>query len=150
MNTNNGLIIVTIVSIIIGVDTRIDVAAVVCGYIKAGMAVRFLLLFYSLLRVTEQREQVLHCDNLHSLGDRSALLVLPERDLDGHGVGKMWDKLRWDWLECVAENWEGYWSWGDGGSRRELNDFREVQATKLYSTKAYSHPIVYVYSKRLA
>ena len=53
-------------------------------------------------------------------------------------------------MEGVGENWKGYWSWGDGGSRRELNDFREVQAMKLYNTKAYSHPIVYVYSKRLA
>ena len=95
MNTDLGLIIITTISVIIRIDTRIDVVAVMCGYIKVGMIVRFLLLFYSLLRVTEEREQVLHCDNLHSLGGRSALLVLPERDLDGHGVGKMWDRIRW-------------------------------------------------------
>ena len=95
MNTNLGLIIITTISVIIRIDTRIDFVAVMCGYIKAGMAVRFLLLFYSLLRITEDREQVLHCDNLHSLGGRSALLVLQERDLDGHGVGKMWDEVRW-------------------------------------------------------
>ena len=32
----------------------------------------------------------------------------------------------------------------------ELRSFRGVQAMKLYSTKMYSHPTVYVYSKRLA
>ena len=53
------------------------------------------------------------------------------------------------WLEGVGEGWEKYWGWGDGGSRRELNNFRGVQAMKLYSTKMYSHPTVYVYSKRL-
>ena len=95
MNTNNGLIFVTIVSIIIGIDTRIDVVAVICGYIKAGMTVRFPLFLYISLRVGNECEQVLHCDNLHSLGGRSALLVLPEGDLDGHGVGKMWDRIRW-------------------------------------------------------
>ena len=95
MNTNLGLIIVTTISVIIGVDTRINVVAVMCRDIKAGMTIRFLLLFYLLLRITEEREQVLHCDNLHSLGGRSALLVLPERDLNGHGVGKMWDEVRW-------------------------------------------------------
>ena len=89
MNTNHVLIIVTIVSIIIRIDTRVDVVAVMCRDIKAIMTISFLLLFYSLLRITEECEQVLHCDNLHSLGGRSALLVLPERDLDGHGVGKM-------------------------------------------------------------
>ena len=95
MNTDLELIIITTISVIIGIDTRIDVVAVMCRYIKVGMTIRFLLLFYSLLRITEEREQVLHCDNLHSLGGRSALLVLPEGDLDGHGVGKMWDKVRW-------------------------------------------------------
>ena len=118
MNTDLGLIIITIVSIIIGIDTRIDVVAVMCRYIKVGMTIRFLLLFYSLLRITEEREQVLHCDNLHSLGGRSALLVLQERDLDGHGVGKMWDRIRMGWLEGVGEGWERYWGWGDGGSIR--------------------------------
>ena len=88
MNTDLGLIIITTISVIIHIDTRIDVVAVMCVNIKVGMIVRFLLLFYSLLRVTEEREQVLHCDNLQSLGGRSVLLVLPERDLDGHGVGE--------------------------------------------------------------
>ena len=95
MNTDHGLIIITTISVIIRIDTRIDVVAVMCRDIKVGMFVRFLLLFYSLLRITEECEQVLHCDNLHCLGGRSALLVLPERDLDGHGVGKMWDEVRW-------------------------------------------------------
>ena len=53
-------------------------------------------------------------------------------------------------MEGDGEGWKGYWSWGDGGSRRELNNFRGVQAMKLYSTKAHSHPTVYVYSKILA
>ena len=95
MNTNHGLIFVTIVSIIIGIDTRIDVVVVMCRDIKAGMTVRFPLFLYISLRVGNECEQVLYRDNVHSLGDRSALLVLPERDLDGHGVGKMWDKVRW-------------------------------------------------------
>ena len=95
MNTNHGLIIVTIASIIIRIDTRVDVVAVMCRDVKAGTNVRFPLFLYISLRVANEYEQVLHCDNLHSLGGRSALLVLPERDLDGHGVGKMWDKVRW-------------------------------------------------------
>ena len=91
------------------------------------MTIRFLLLFYSLLRITEEREQVLHCDNLHSLGGRSALLVLQERDLDGHGVGKMWDRIRWGWLEGVGENWKGYWGWGGMVDRYvELWSFKGV------------------------
>ena len=32
----------------------------------------------------------------------------------------------------------------------ELNNFRGVQAMKLYSTKTHSHPTAYVYSKRFA
>ena len=112
MSTNHGLIIVTIVSIIIGIDTRIDVVAVICGYIKAGMTVRFPLFLYISLRVGNECEQVLHRHDLHSLGGWSVLLVLPERDLDGHGVGKMWDRIRWGWLECVGEGWKGYWEVG--------------------------------------
>ena len=88
MNTNHALIVVTIVSIIIGIDTRVDVVAVMCRYIKVGMNVRFPLFLYISLRVGNECEQILHRDNLHGLGGRSALLVLPERDLDGHGVGE--------------------------------------------------------------
>ena len=95
MNTNRGLIFVTIASIIIRIDTRVDVVAVMSRDIKAGMTVRFPLFLYISLRVGNECEQVLHRHDLHSLGDRSALLVLPERDLDGHGVGKLWDKVRW-------------------------------------------------------
>ena len=57
--------------------------------------------------------------------------------------------MRADWRAMVKAG-RGTWSWGDGGSRRELNNFRGVQAMKLYSTKALSHPTVYVYSKRFA
>ena len=32
----------------------------------------------------------------------------------------------------------------------ELRSFRGVLTVQLYSTKAYSHPTVYVYSKRFA
>ena len=102
MNTNHGLIIVTIASIIIDTDTRIDVVAVVCRDIKAGTNVRSPLFLYISLRVGNECEQVFHGDDLHSLGGRSALLVLPERDLDGHGVGKMWDKVRWG---LIGERW---------------------------------------------
>ena len=118
MNTNHRLIFVTIVSIIIGIDTRIDVVGAMCRDIKAGMTVRFPLFFYISLRVGNECEQVLHRHDLHSLGDRSALLVLPEGDLDGHGVGKMWERIRWRlnggrwwWLGGVLR-------WGDGRSIR--------------------------------
>ena len=93
MNTDLGLIIVTVMSVIIGIDTRVDVVAVMCRDIKVGTNVRFLLFLYISLRVGNECEQVLHCDDFDSLGGRSALLVLPERDLDGHGVGKMWDTM---------------------------------------------------------
>ena len=102
MNTNHGLIIVTIASIIIRIDTRVDVVAVMSRDMKAGTNVRFPLFFDISLRVGNECEQVLHCDNLHRLGGRSALLVLPEGDLDGHGVGKMWDKVRW---ELIGGRW---------------------------------------------
>ena len=42
---------------------------------------------------------------------------------------------------------------GDGGMVDryvELKNFKGVLTVQLYSTKAYSHPTVYVYSKRLA
>ena len=113
MNTNLGLIIVTIVSIIIGIDTRIDVVVVICGYIKAGMTVRFPLFLYISLRVGNECEQLFHCDDLHSLGGRSALLVLPERDLDRRGVRKWVLGYDGGWLEGVGENWKGYWGWGE-------------------------------------
>ena len=90
MNTNHGLI-----SVIIRIDTRVGVVAVMCRDIKAGTNVRFPLFLYISLRVANECEQVLHRYNLHSLIGRSALLVFPERDLDGHGVGKMWDEVRW-------------------------------------------------------
>ena len=92
MNTNHVLIIVTIVSIIIRIDTRVDVVAVMCRDIKVGMNVRFPLFLYISLRVGNECEQVLHCDDCDSLGGRSALLVLPEGDRDGHGVRKMWER----------------------------------------------------------
>ena len=95
MNTNHALIIVAVISVIIRIDTRVDIVAVMCRDIKAGMTVRFPLFLYISLRVGNECEQILHRDNLHGLGVRSALLVLPERELDGHGVGKMWDKVRW-------------------------------------------------------
>ena len=151
MNTNNGLIIVAVNSVIIRIDTRVDVVVVMCGYIKVGMAVRFLLLFYSLLRITEEREQVLHCDNLHCLGGRSALLVLPEGDLDGHVVGRMWGGIRWGagWRALVKiGRGVGSWSWVVG-RYVELRSIKGVLTVQLYSTKVYSHPTVYVYSKRL-
>ena len=113
MNTNHGLI-----SITIRIDARVDVVAVMSRDIKAGMTIRFLLLFYSLLRITEQREQVLHCDDFHSLNGRSALLVLPEGDLDGHVVGKMWGGIRWGagWRALVKTGGGvGSWSWVVGG-----------------------------------
>ena len=112
MNTNHALISVTVISVVIRIDTRVDVVAVICRDIKAGTNVRFPLFLYISLRVGNECEQVFHRDDLHSLGGRSALLVLPERDLDGHGVGKMWDRIRWGWLEVVGENWKGYWGWG--------------------------------------
>ena len=93
MNTNHGLIIVTAMSVIVSIDTRIDVVAVICRYIKVRMIVRFPLFLYISLRVGNECEQVLHCADCDSLGGRSALLVLPERELDGHGVGKMWDTM---------------------------------------------------------
>ena len=150
MNTNRGVIIVTIVSIIIGIDARIDVVAVMCRYIKVGMNVRFPLFLYIPLRVGNECEQVFHGDDLHSLGDRSALLVLPERDLDGHGVGKMWDRIRWTGWSALVKVGRGT---GDGGMVDRyvgLRSFRGVLTVQLYSTKMYSHPTVYVYSKRLA
>ena len=56
MNTNHALIIVTIVSISIGIDTRIDVVAVICRYIKVGMTVCFPLFLYISLRVSNECE----------------------------------------------------------------------------------------------
>ena len=109
MNTNHGLIIVAVVSVVIGIDTRIDVVAVICRYIKIGMTVRFPPFFYTLLGVAEVREQVLHRHDLHSLGGRSALLVLPERDLDGHGIGRSGIGYDGGWLEDVGEGWKGNW-----------------------------------------
>ena len=53
---DHGLIFVTIASTIIGIDTRIDVVAVICRYIKVGMAARLLFFFYTLLGVAEDRE----------------------------------------------------------------------------------------------
>ena len=147
MNTNNGLIIVTIVSIIIGIDTRIDVVIVICRYFKVGMTVRFPLFLYISLRVGNECEQVLHCDDLHSLGGRSALLVLSEGDVDGHRVGKMWDMMGADWRAMVKA---GRGTVGGGMVDRyvELRSFKGVPAMQLYSTKMHSHPTVYVYSKR--
>ena len=95
MNADLGLIIITTINVTIRIDTRVDVVAVMCRDIKVGMNVRVPLFLYISLRVGNECEQVFHGDDLHSLGGRSALLVLPERDLDGHGVGKMWDKVRW-------------------------------------------------------
>ena len=43
----------------------------------------------------------------------------------------------------------GAWK-GDGGSIHELNASKGLRTMQLYSAKAYSHPTVYVYSKRLA
>ena len=152
MNTNHALIIVTIVSIIIGIDTRIDVVAVIGRYIKVRMIVRFPLFLYISLRVANECEQVLHCDDCDSLGGRSALLVLPEGDLDGHVVGKMWGGIRWGagWRALVKiGRGVGSWSWVVG-RYVELRSIKGVLTVQLYSTKMYSHPTVYVYSKRLA
>ena len=70
MNTNHGLIIITIFSVIIRIDTRVDVVAVMCRDIKVGMNVRFPLFLYISLRVGNECEQVLHRHDLHSLGVR--------------------------------------------------------------------------------
>ena len=54
-------------------------------------------------------------------------------------------------MEDVGEGWKGYWEWGGMVDRDvELRAFKGVLTVQLYSTKAYSHPTVYVYSKRFA
>ena len=45
MNTNHGLIIVAVISVIIRIDTRVDVVAVMCGYIKVGILFAFCFSF---------------------------------------------------------------------------------------------------------
>ena len=93
MNTNNGLIIVTA---IIGFDTRIDVVVVLCGDVKIEMIARFPLFFYTLLRVADEHEQVLHRANLHSFGGWSVRFLLPEEVLNGwHGIRKVKVRIRW-------------------------------------------------------
>ena len=54
-------------------------------------------------------------------------------------------------MEGGGENWMKYWGWdGMVGRYVELRSIKGVLTVQLYSTKMYSHPTVYVYSKRLA
>ena len=58
-------------------------------------------------------------------------------------------RIRWDWLEGVGEGGKGYCGWDGVVDRVELRGFKGILTVQLYSAKAYSHPTVYVYSKRL-
>ena len=55
-------------------------------------------------------------------------------------------------MEGDGESWNGYWGWDEVWIETdvELRAFKGVLTVQLYSTKMYSHPTVYVYSKRLA
>ena len=53
-------------------------------------------------------------------------------------------------MEGDGVRWKGYWGLDGVVDRVELRGFKGVLTVQLYSTKMYSHPTVYVYSKRLA